>query len=117
MNAAADAAVQSLLIGDAMEGAPAAVFVVDDRHQFLAVNRFACDLLGYTRDELLERTADAVAPNADVEAGLAALRRDGRREGTVELKHRDGTFVRVRYWASETTVSGISFWIAIAVPE
>jgi PAS domain S-box-containing protein len=117
MNTAADAAVQSLLIGDAMEGAPAAVFVADDGHRFLAVNQFACDLLGYTRDDLLELRVDDLATTTDVEAGFERLRREGRLEGRVELRHREGSLVRLRYWASETTVSGISFWIAVAVPE
>ena len=60
VNAAADAAVQSLLIGDAMEGAPAAVFVVDASHRV---------------DGWSELGADAVlAEGFGPEALLAALR-------------------------------------------
>ena len=33
---------------------PMAIFVADDDGRYIAVNAYACELLGYTRDELLE---------------------------------------------------------------
>ncbi len=109
-----ESAVQSLLIGDAMERAPAVVLVVDDGGNFLAVNRYACDLLGYTREELL-----ALKPG-DVTTGpweerLTELQHAGTIRGEVDFKCRDGSLVHVRYSAAETTVSGMSFWVSVSL--
>jgi PAS domain S-box-containing protein len=115
--AVANATVQSLLIGDAMEGAPAAVFVADDRRRFLAVNRFACELLGYTRDELLALRADELTDNDAFGDRFEELRTTGHVDGSVALRRKDGSLVRVRYTAGETKVSGLNFWVGIGLPE
>jgi PAS domain S-box-containing protein len=117
MAAAADAAVQSLLVGEAVEGAPAAVFVADDRRCFVAVNRYACELLGHTRDELLELRVDDLVPTRDAEAGFEELRREGLLAGNAELRRKDGGLVKVRFRAGETTVGGIDFWVGVALPD
>ena len=40
-----------------------AIFVADEGGRFIAVNAYACDLLGYTRDDLLELPLSLVAVN------------------------------------------------------
>jgi PAS domain S-box-containing protein len=112
-----DAVVQTLLIGDAMEGAPAAVFVADDSRRFLAVNKFACDLLGYTRDELLALRADELVPTADVAAQFDELVATGTLSGSADVRRKDGSIVRLHYRTGETTVSGIQFWVTVGFPE
>ena len=47
--------VQSILLGDAVEHAPVAILVADDEMRYVAANQYACELLGYTREELLEK--------------------------------------------------------------
>jgi len=46
----------------ALDGAVDAVFIVDDRARFVYVNPRACDLLGYTREELLALPIPAIDP-------------------------------------------------------
>jgi PAS domain S-box-containing protein len=112
-----DAAIQTFLIGDAMEEAPAAVFVSDDDRRLLAVNQYACDLLGYTRDELLELAIEKIAPNSDVEARFRELTENGRLAGRAELRRKDGTLVTVTYRTGETRVGGLDFWVTVALAE
>ena len=53
-----------------MDHATDAFFLLDDRHVVLDVNRQACQSLGYTRDELVGKTAPDVDPDitpADIE--------------------------------------------------
>ena len=45
-----------------LEEASDAIFVADSSGQFLEVNRAACDLLGYTRDELVGLTFLELGP-------------------------------------------------------
>ena len=40
---------------------PCCVFVADENRRYVAVNDYACRLLGYTREELLELTVDQIA--------------------------------------------------------
>ena len=46
--------VQSVLLGEAVEHAPVAILVADDEMRYVAANATACELLGYTREELLQ---------------------------------------------------------------
>src|SRR4051794_41841423 len=58
--------LQASLLGDAVDAAPIAVYVGDDDFRYLAVNRAACALLGYTRDELIRlRLGDVVTSSDD----------------------------------------------------
>ena len=45
--------IQTTLVGEALDAAPVAIFVADDDRRYIAVNEYACLLLGYTRNELL----------------------------------------------------------------
>ena len=38
--------VQIALLGEAVDGAPVAIFVADENGRYAAVNRHACELLG-----------------------------------------------------------------------
>src|SRR5687768_13482437 len=49
----AEPLIQATLLAEALENGPVAVFVVGDDLRYIAVNQYACTLLGYTRAELL----------------------------------------------------------------
>jgi PAS domain S-box-containing protein len=111
--------LQTSLLGEAIEHAPAAVFVFDDQGGYVAVNRYACDLLGYAREELLEmRLGDlAVAPREDaLRRYIEALASDDG-DGVARVRRRDGEELELRFRARETTIGGMTFYIAIAWPE
>ena len=46
---AAEALIQTALLGEAIESGPALVFVADEEMRYIAVNQFACDSLGQIR--------------------------------------------------------------------
>jgi len=53
--------VQSVLLGEAVEHAPVAILVADDEMRYVAANATACQLFGYSREELLQlRVPDIV---------------------------------------------------------
>jgi PAS domain S-box-containing protein len=109
--------VQQTLLGEAVEECPAAIFVLDDAGHYLAVNRYACDLLGYTREELLALHPQDLAPDSDVEAALARLVQEGSLEGEVDVRTKDGRTIAMTYRSCATHTGGTEMWICVAFPE
>ncbi|MDQ3822662.1 MAG: PAS domain-containing protein [Actinomycetota bacterium] len=116
MSGVAEPLIQASLLGEAIDHGPVAVFVADDDLRYIAVNEFACTLLGYSREELLSlRVTDVLAPGEAAEDAfdLAAGRPRG---GESSLLRKDGAPVRIAYRTSETTVAGMRFSVAIGWP-
>src|SRR5918996_961472 len=87
MSGVAEPLIQASLLGEAIDHGPVAVFVADDDLRYIAVNEFACSLLGYSREELLGLSSTDVMRNAGSEQadfvghGDAVLRRDCLADG------------------------------------
>jgi PAS domain S-box-containing protein len=99
--------VQSSLVGEAIDQGPVLVFVADEDMTYVAVNQFACDVLGYTREELLSLKVSEVGPEPSFTAAKEA--------GRVRLRRRDGTELEVDYRGAKTTVAGLSLYVSVAV--
>jgi len=112
----AEPLIQASLLGEAIDHGPVAVFVADDDLRYIAVNEFACALLGYSREELLVLKVSDVARDADAEVDLADVVAHRARDGETRLVRKDGTHVTITYRASETTVAGMRFHVAIGWP-
>ena len=108
--------VQKSLVGEALDTGPVAVFVADDDGKYLAVNAFACDLLGYEREELLLLRVTDVAVNAGAAEDYEALQRSGNRSGTTTLRHKDGRELEMHFRAGATTVGGMQLYIGVCWP-
>jgi len=104
----ADALIQASLLGEAVDNGPVVVFVVDDDRRFVAVNRAACSLLGYSREAMLELRATDVAESTRWDE----IRR-GPVSGTAALRRKDGSTVAYRYLAAPTTVAGMSVYLSV----
>jgi PAS domain S-box-containing protein len=108
--------VQKSLVGEALDTGPVAVFVADDDGKYLAVNAYACELLGYEREELLALRVGDVAVNRGAADDFEALRRQGRRTGVAVLRRKDGAELSMHFRAGETTVGGMSLYIGVCWP-
>jgi hypothetical protein len=78
-------------------------FVVADAHRnYTFVTDPVCDLLGYDRAMLLElRIDDVVAGSTPVTAPLfQEFVAQGTQTGKIDLRHRSGKLVPVRYWSA-----------------
>ena len=115
MTGVAEPLIQASLLGEAIDHGPVAVFVADDDLRYIAVNEFACTLLGYTREELLDLTVAEVARDGRT-GEHADFVSPGTRDGRASLVRKDGTEVEIAYRASETTVAGMRFYVAIGWP-
>lgn len=112
----AAALVQMGLLGEALERGPVAVFVFDDRARYVAVNGYACELLGYEREELLAMRAGALSVSDDPLGDYAAVVRGDLPEGAVTVRRKDGTELLLRFRACETKVASMTFYVGVAWP-
>jgi len=107
--------VQISLLGEAIDGAPVAVLVADDAGRYLAANRYACELLGYSREELLTLSIHDVAVGSDVEAHFQEFITHRERRGEYDVRRKDGSTTTFRYRAGKTMLAGMTCFIAVGV--
>ena len=109
--------VQTGLLGEAIDLAPAAVLVADENGKYVAVNRYACDILGYTRAELLSLRVHDVSAEPDVEAHYDQFVKERRAAGITLCRRKDGSTFDFRYRAGETTIAGLTYYVSVGFPE
>jgi PAS domain S-box-containing protein len=89
----------SIAPGDALfNGSPDPLALLDLRGSFRQFNRPAVALLGYPAEELAGLTLSDVVPSSSMPAALrflAAVRRGGQAQGSIELRRRNGRTIRV----------------------
>jgi PAS domain S-box-containing protein len=106
--------VQETLLGEAIEHAPVGVIVLDEEGRYLAANRLACTLSGYTRDELLHGGAQALAFEPDrVPATMALMQAGDLQAGVAELKRKDGEPLRCEFRVGATRSGGLPYFILV----
>ncbi len=113
----ARALIDTVLVGEALEHGPVAVFVFDEEGRYLAVNRFACELLGYERKDLLTRAVGELSayPQGEaIESYLAAMK--AGTEATTEVRRSDGRILRLRFRAAASKAAGMPVFVGVAWP-
>ena len=84
-----------------IENAPDGIFVVNENGKYIEVNKAACQITGYSEDELLNMTIIDIIPHESLEeAGnnFSNVVNTGRSFGEFYYKHKNGTN---RLWAKE----------------
>jgi PAS domain S-box-containing protein len=115
-SSAAHDLIQQNLLGDAIDPGPVAVFVADEHHRYLAVNAYACELLGYTREELLELRVTDVAVNTGAAQDYEQMMRHGSHRGLTILRRKDGRELAMNFRARETSVGGMPVYVGVCWP-
>ena len=110
---AAEVLIQTALLGEAIDQGPALVFIADDDMRYIAVNRFACESLGYTREELLGLTVSDIARGPEAQDEYEEMQEQGSRRGTTLLTHKDGTTLTFEYEAMQTRVANLGLYVSI----
>jgi PAS domain S-box-containing protein len=102
--------VLASLLGDGAEHAEIGLFIYDDDGKYVAINRYAAELLGYDRSELLEHdVGDFTAGGIDRDV----LLRLERREGVRIVERKDGSQATVAFVVTPTQVGSLWFYLAV----
>jgi PAS domain S-box-containing protein len=109
----AEALIQTALLGEAVDAGPALVFVADEEMRYIAVNWRACEVLGYSRDELLGLTVADVAREATASTEYDEMLARGFRDGEAVLTRKDGTTLPFAYRATKTKVAGLQLFVSV----
>jgi len=91
---------------------PPAEVEVDAARRYVAVNDAACELLGYTRQELLTKTIDDVSfPSAaHVHPMYARFVEEGSMRGIFALRRKSGDGIMVRFQSEKTGSRSRARW-------
>jgi PAS domain S-box-containing protein len=111
MTLLSEPSVQTGLLAHAVDSAPAALFVVHESGRIVGANQYACAMLGYDREELLDLSVDDLAASPDLEP----LLREGE-AGVASLLHSDGTTVAVSCQARPAGTDGLRLLAWVAQP-
>jgi PAS domain-containing protein len=100
-SAAANALVQSTLLGELLEHANVGALAVDSG-RYIAANKYACELTGYRRAELLGRPVDELCRQCG--------------SGVATLGGKDGAAIEVTYQVVEANLAGIPVKLGLFWP-
>lgn len=109
--------VQASLLGEAIDRGPVAVLVADEEMRYVAVNEFACEMLGYERSELLALKVSDIARYAEAASEYTEIMANRAGLGTSQLTRKDGSVFNFRYRASETKAAGMQLYVSVGCPE
>jgi PAS domain S-box-containing protein len=112
-----EALVQAVLLGEAVEHAPVAILVADEEMQYVAANATACELLGYSREELLGLKVTDVASSPEAEGEFEAMIAAGELIGRTTVKRKNGSRRTLRHRSGETLIAGLTYYVAVLWPE
>lgn len=105
------------VLGTAIDEAPVCVFVADDEMRYVAVNAYACEVLGYAEEELLSMRVADVATYNEAAREYEQLMDQAYRRGRSRLRCRDGEEVWLNYVAGEANIDGRRLYVSIGHVE
>jgi PAS domain S-box-containing protein len=112
-----DRLVQTVLLGEAVEHAPVAILVADDEMRYVAANLTACELLGYTREEILGLRVTDIAAYPEAEGEFEAMITSGQLVGRTVVTLKDGSRRSLRHRSSEVSIAGLEYYVAVLWPD
>ena len=101
------------LLDEAIRGAPLLVFVADEAMRYIAVNEYACDVLGYAHEEIARLRVTDIAIELKAASDYSRLVEAGWLGGVSVLRAKDGAEILMRYRAAETEVDGKPAYVAV----
>ena len=108
---------RAAVLAAAIDDAPVCVFVADADMRFVAVNGYACELLGYSEDELLEMRVPDIATYDEAPKEYSTLMALAYLQGTSRLRCKDGEEVALSYVAGEMRVDGAELYVSVGTAQ
>jgi PAS domain S-box-containing protein len=114
--AQSEALVQDVLVGEAIANGGYVVLVADDDMRYLAASDAACELLGYSREELLGLAVPDIVVETDASRLYDEFMRDREQHGAITLRRKDGKVIAARYDARQTEIGGLPYYVSVISP-
>jgi PAS domain S-box-containing protein len=114
--AQADALIQGVLVGEAVANAGYVILVADEMMRYLAASDAACELLGYSRQELVGLSVPDLVVESTASALYEEFMRDRGQRGVITLRCNDGRRLEVQYDARQTEVGGLPYYVSVLSP-
>ncbi len=91
---------------------PPAEVEVDSRRRYVRVNDSACELLGYSRSELLTKTIDDISypSRAHVDPLFSKFANEGSMTGIFALQRKSGEAIMVRFESEVVNGRAMARW-------
>jgi PAS domain S-box-containing protein len=109
--------IQTGLLGEALDPGPALIFIADDTMKYVVVNQLAAEVLGYTREELLQLRVTDVVHSPTAAAEYEQMMAQGQLTGTAVLTRKDGSEVTLHYRADTTRIAQMTFYVSVGFVE
>ncbi len=104
------------LLGAATDLAPICVFVADADMRYVAVNAYACELLGYSEAELLQMLVTDVATNEQASHEYSTMVSAAYLRGVTRIRCKDGEELLLDYVAGEVEIDGAWLYVSVGRP-
>ena len=108
---------RAAVLAAAIEDAPVCVFVADHDMHYVAVNRYACELLGYSEEELLQLSVSDVATYDEAPREYSQMVEQAYMRGRSRLRCKDGEQLWLEYVAGEVDVDGRRLYVSVGRAE
>jgi PAS domain S-box-containing protein len=114
MSGEANQLVNTTLLGEAWLNAEIAALVVDENGHYVATNKHACTLTGYSHNELMQLRAGRDLAGDEASSRIyEALERNRRMQGKKLVRTKNGELVKCRYWGIRTTVGRLPYFVLL----
>ena len=110
-------AVRAAALAAAIDAAPVCVFVADREMRYRAVNEYACEILGYSEEELLGMSVSDLATYSEAPREYASLVESAYLQGSSRLRAKDGEELLLHYVAGELELDGETLYVSVGYPE
>lgn len=109
--------LRNIVLATAVDAAPVCVFVADAEMRYRAVNAYACELLGYSEEELLQMRVTDLATYEDAPEEYSALVEAAYLRGISRLRSKDGEELLLSYVAGELEMDGETLYVSVGHAE
>jgi PAS domain S-box-containing protein len=110
-------AARSAILAAALDAAPVCVFVADRDMRYRAVNDYACEILGYTEEELLTMRVPEIAVHDEAPRDFSTLVETAYLRGVSRLRCKDGEELVLSYVAGELELDGEQVYVSVGYAE
>jgi PAS domain S-box-containing protein len=108
---------RAAILAAAVDDAPICVFVADVEMRYVAVNAYACELLGYTEAELLDMRVSDIAAYEQAPTEFSTMVAHAYMRGVSRLRTKDGEELLLTYVAGAFEVGGEQLYVSAGLAE